>query len=68
MTKGITESLLDEIEKSGMSIKSISEKSGVSRTTIMGWINNGYTPSIENADFVLMVLGKRLEIGELSND
>ena len=55
MTKGITESLLDEIEKSGMSIKSISEKSGVSRTTIMGWINNGYTPSIENADFVLMV-------------
>ena len=68
MTKGITESLLDEIEKSGMSIKSISEKSGVSRTTIMGWINNGYTPSIENADFVRMVLGKRLEIGELSDD
>lgn len=68
MTKGITESVLEEIERSGMSIKSISEKSGVSRTTISGWINDGITPSIENADFVLMVLGKRLEIGELSND
>lgn len=68
MTKGITESFLEEIEKSGMSIKSISEKSGVSRTTIMGWINGGNTPTIENADFVLAVLGKRLEIGELGND
>ena len=68
MTKGITESVLEEIEKSGMSIKSISEKSGVSRTTIMGWINGGNTPTIENTDFVLAVLGKRLEIGELGND
>lgn len=63
-TTDICKLLTDEMEKSGMSMNKISQKSGISVKTICNWANGVSIPSIENAQCVLAVLGKELVIRE----
>lgn len=63
-TTDIRELLVKEIKQSGKSISYISKKSGIGSRTIWHWLNDGMIPTIENAQCVLSVFGKELEIKE----
>ena len=58
----ITDKVISVIESEGKSVESIAKRSGVGASTIRGWLNNGKTPTLENAQWVLSVLGYGLKI------
>lgn len=60
--------LLDAIKNSNLTIAKISNKSGVKERTIMGWIYNGYIPSIENAEKVFNALGYEIAITKIAEE
>ena len=70
-TNDICKLLTDEINKSGLSMNKISQKSGINVKSICNWVNGVSIPSIENAQCVLAVLGKELciqDMGDLKNN
>ena len=58
----ITDEVVNAVMQEERSVESIARESGVGASTIRGWINNGKTPTLENAQWVLKVLGFRLTI------
>lgn len=58
----IADDLISVIEKSDLSVMEISRKSGVPKTTIFGWLNNGKTPSLRNAFYVFSALGYKMTL------
>ena len=44
------------------SVEKIAKISGVSASTIRGWVNNKKTPTLNNAQWVLSALGYRLTL------
>ena len=58
----ITEEVVKAIETQERSVESIAKQSGVGASTIRGWLNNGKTPTLENAQWVLNVLGYKISI------
>lgn len=59
-------SLADEmaeiLNKEERSVEKISKISGVSASTIRGWVNDKKTPTLNNAQWVLSALGYRLTL------
>lgn len=67
-TTDIQELLIKEIEESGFSMVEIARKSGVAVSTIRRWIYGRHTANLENAQCVLKVIGKELQIKEVINN
>ena len=63
-TNDICEILKEEIYNSGVPIEEISRKSGIAASTIRRWCHDRNTASLENAQYVLSVIGKELVIKE----
>ena len=61
-TNSITDEIVNVVIQEERSVESIARESGVGASTIRGWINNGKTPTLENAQWVLQALGFRLTI------
>lgn len=62
--ESITDLVVKEIKGSNIKVTHIARKSGVAASAIYSWLNKGATPTLENCQWVLAVLGKRLEITE----
>lgn len=58
----ITDEIVNAVLHEERSVEKIAKESGVGASTIRGWINCGKTPTVENAQWVLKVLGFRLTI------
>ena len=58
----ITDKVISVIESEGKSVESIAKRSGVGASTIRGWLNNGKTPTLQNAQWVLKTLGYTITI------
>ena len=60
--KSLTDEVIDVIATQDKSIDSIARQSGVGASTIRGWLNNGKTPTLQNAQWVLKTLGYTITI------
>lgn len=58
----ITDEVINALNNQNRSIDSIARESGVGASTIRGWLNNGKTPTLQNAQWVLKVLGYNIAI------
>lgn len=58
----ITDKVVELIVSQDKSIDSIARQSGVGASTIRGWLNNGKTPTLQNAQWVLKTLGYTITI------
>lgn len=58
----LAETLTEMINNEKRSVENIAKSSGVSASTIRGWVNEKKTPTLNNAEWVLGALGYKLAL------
>ena len=66
MEKELLEKIVELIYKSGFSVKRLSKDSGVSQSAIKSWLSGSRTPTVDNAQYVLSVLGYTIIVASIN--
>lgn len=66
MENELLEKIVDLIYKSGFSVKRLSKDSGVSQSAIKSWLSGSRTPTVDNAQYVLSVLGYTIIVAPIN--
>lgn len=68
MPNSILDELLQAIRSSGMSLNQISKLSGVNRSAIAAWLRGEASPTVQNAESVLIVIGYRFTLTQIRGE